>query len=37
MNKEIVQKWIDALRSGEYQQGKDHLLNITFGYVTTKY
>ena len=28
MNKEKLKLWLDALRSGEYQQGKGHLANI---------
>jgi hypothetical protein len=27
MNQEIKQRWIEALRSGEYQQGKDSLFH----------
>lgn len=27
MNNEIKQKWVDALRSGEYQQGRHQLRN----------
>ena len=29
MNKEIKQKWLEALRSGEYKQGKTRLHNTT--------
>ncbi len=29
MNKELKQKWIDALRSGDYEQGKGLLCRIT--------
>lgn len=25
MNKEIKEKWLEALRSGEYKQGREHL------------
>ena len=27
MNQEIKQRWIEALRSGEYQQGRDSLFH----------
>ncbi len=27
MNQEIKERWIEALRSGEYQQGREHLFH----------
>ena len=29
MNPEVKQKWIDALRSGEYEQGKEKLRSVS--------
>jgi hypothetical protein len=28
MNKRMKKKWVTALRSGEYEQGKDHLVTV---------
>jgi len=32
MNKDIAKKWVDALRSGEYKQGKGYLKNAAGEY-----
>lgn len=32
MNPEVKQKWVDALRSGEYKQGKSRLRRVKDGY-----
>lgn len=34
MNPEIKQQWVDALRSGEYKQGKGYLKQIVNGETT---
>lgn len=35
MTKEQKQQWVDALRSGKYKQGKNHLKIIEFNFKST--